>query len=258
MRKRIFHILEPSNKKDLSHYFDLFIMAMICLSVVDIILESEVTLRAKYGIWFQYFEVCSVVTFSIEYGLRVWTCIEKKKYASPFSGRVKYMTHPMALVDLIAILPFYLPFVGIDLRFLRILRLFRIFRVLKMARYSSAFNLIRSVFKEKKEELLVTSVFIVIILIIISTLMYYLEREAQPDHFSSISKSLWWGIVTLTTVGYGDVYPMTALGKALGGIITLLSIGLIALPSGILASGYTEQIIRRKESKRKNDKEENL
>ncbi|MEP2026521.1 MAG: ion transporter [Reichenbachiella sp.] len=236
----------------MSHYFDLFIMVMICLSVIDIILESEESLKVEYSSWFQFFEFFSVLVFSIEYALRVWTCVEHRKYNSSLFGRIKYMSNPMALVDLIAILPFYLPFVGIDLRFIRILRLFRIFRVLKMARYSSAFNLIKNVFKEKKEELLVTSVFIVIILIIISTLMYYLEREAQPDHFSSISKSLWWGIVTLTTVGYGDVYPVTALGKALGGIITLLSIGLIALPSGILASGYTEQIIMRKEKKKKN------
>jgi voltage-gated potassium channel len=192
-----------------------------------------------------------VIVFSIEYLLRLWTIVEKKGYDDPIKGRIRFVFSPMALIDLLAILPFYLPFLGIDLRFLRILRIFRIFRLLKMARYSSAFTMIKSVLKDKKEELLVTLLFIIIILVIISTLMFYIERDAQPEVFGSIPKSLWWGVVTLTTVGYGDIYPVTALGKILGGIITLLGVGLIALPSGILASGYTEQIQKSKNNKSK-------
>jgi voltage-gated potassium channel len=239
--------MEPSkNKKDPNYYFDLFIMALIILNVLAIILASDKTIGGKYKSFFASFEIFSVIVFSIEYLLRLWTIVEKKGYDDPIKGRIKFIFSPMALIDLFAILPFYLPFLGIDLRFLRILRIFRIFRLLKMARYSSAFTMIKSVLKDKKEELLVTLLFIIIILVIISTLMFYIERDAQPEVFGSIPKSLWWGVVTLTTVGYGDIYPVTALGKILGGIITLLGVGLIALPSGILASGYTEQIQKSK------------
>lgn len=172
--------------------------------------------------------------------------MEKQTYKHPISGRIKFVFSPMAIVDLLAILPFYLPFIDIDLRFLRILRICRIFSLLKMARYSIAFAMIKSVLKEKKEELFVTLMFVIIVLVIISTLMFYVEQDAQPEAFSSIPKAIWWGVVTLTTVGYGDVYPVTVYGKILGGIITLLSVGLIALPSGILASAYTQQIQKRK------------
>ncbi|WP_421763062.1 ion transporter [Ekhidna sp.] len=247
MRSTIYRIIEPSKKKNgASHYFDIFIIILILLNVLAIILESEESLRTIYRPVFRQFEIFSVIVFSIEYLLRVWTATEKVKYSRPIIGRLRFMTTPIALIDLFAILPFYLPFIGIDLRFLRIMRLFRVFRILKMARYSKAFDLIQKVLKEKKEELVITLGLISIILVIISTLMYYVERDAQPEHFSSISKSIWWGIVTLTTVGYGDIYPITRLGKFLGGIITLMSVGLIALPSGIIASGYTEQILERK------------
>lgn len=254
IRKYLFYIVEPSNKKDASYYFDISLMVLIILSVVSIILESEKSLSTRFGGAFDFFETFSVILFTTEYLIRVWTCVEKKNFESPVSSRMRFVFTPMAIIDLLAILPFYLPFVGIDLRFLRAFRLFRIFRILKMARYSSAFDMVRKVLREKKEELLVTMTFILITLVIISTLMYYVERESQPESFSSISKSLWWGIVTLTTVGYGDVYPVTPLGKILAGMVTLLGIGLIALPSGILASGYTEQISRAK-SRKGNDQE---
>ena len=144
-----------------------------------------------------------------------------------------------------------LPFVGVDLRVLRILRLFRIFRIIKMARYTKAFVMVRDVFREKKEELLVTIVFISILLVLLSTIMYYLEGGVQPEIFGSIPRALWWGIITLTTVGYGDVYPITAMGQIFGGIVALLGIGFIALPTGILASGFSDQITRYKENKSK-------
>lgn len=253
MRKYLFRIVEPSNKRDASYYFDVAIIVLIVLSVIDIILESEKPLREKYGDYFHAFETFSVIIFTIEYFLRVWTCVEKAKYKGPFWGRVRFMLSPMAIIDLMAIVPFYLPFVGVDLRFLRAMRLFRVFLIFKLIRYTRAFNLIINVLKDKKEELMVSLVFLVITLVIISTLMYYVEGEAQPEAFSSISSALWWGVVTLTTVGYGDVYPVTTLGKLLNGMVTLLGIALIALPSGILASAYTEQMLRHKEEKRKKD-----
>lgn len=248
LRKRIFHLVEPSKRGDSTYYFDVLIMVLILLSVIEIILETEPVLK-QYEFVFSAFEKFSVVAFTIEYILRLWTCQEVKKFKG-IRGYFKFASSPMAIIDLLAILPFYLPVIGIDLRFLRILRLFRVFRILKMARYSNAFDMIRRVFKNKKEELLITLGFIAIILVIVSALMYHLEKDAQPENFSSISNSIWWGIVTLTTVGYGDVYPITGLGRVLGGIITLLGIGLIALPSGIIASGYTEEINKQKEKRR--------
>ena len=249
LRSIIYQGLQPSNKKDSGYYIDLFIIGMIILSILEIILESEKSLQLKYGSLFNNFEIFSVIVFSFEYILRLWSCVESKQYRHPIKGRLKFMFTGIALVDLLAILPFYLPFIGIDLRFLRVLRLFRIFRILKMARYSNALNLIKNVLKEKKEELLVTVGFMMVVLLIISTLMYYVERDVQPENFSSIPKALWWGVITLTTVGYGDVYPISGLGKFLSGLITLIGIGLIALPSGILASGYTEQILIKKQQK---------
>ena len=243
MRKRFFKLVEPSNVKgDINYYFDIFIMSLIILNVLAIVLASDQNIGTRFHQFFYYFEVFSVIIFSAEYLIRLWTCVEYKTYRHPFTDRIKFIFSPMAVIDLLAILPFYLPFIGVDLRFLRILRIFRIFRLLKMARYSNAFSMIKNVLKEKKEELLVTLIFIVIILVIVSTLMFYAERDAQPEAFGSIPKAIWWGIVTLTTVGYGDIYPITLYGKILGGVITLLGVGLIALPSGILASGYTEQI----------------
>jgi len=250
LRKRLFKIVEPTdNPKDINRYFDIFIMSLILLNVLAIILESEPVIRASLSTFFRGFECFSVLVFSIEYVIRIWTIVENRSYQSPVLGRLKFVISPMAIIDLLAILPFYLPFVGVDLRVLRILRLFRFFRIIKMARYTKAFTMVRDVFREKKEELLVITVFISILLVLLSTIMYYLEGHVQPEIFGSIPRSLWWGIITLTTVGYGDAVPVTAFGQLFGGIVALLGIGFIALPTGILASGFSEQISKYKERK---------
>lgn len=148
----------------------------------------------------------------------------------------------MAIVDFLAILPFFLPVFGLDMRMLRILRLFRLIRLFKIARYVKAIGLIADVFKQKKEELILSLVFTFFLLLLTSSVMYYVENNAQPDSFASIPQTMWWGISTLTTVGYGDVYPVTTLGKFFGGIISVLGIGLFALPTGILASGFASAL----------------
>ena len=157
MRKRFFKVVEPSNEKgDLNYYFDIFIMSLIILNVLAIILASDQVIGERHKTIFYYFEVFSVIVFSAEYLLRLWTCVEKQAYHDPITGRLKFMFSPMAMIDLLAILPFYLPFVGVDLRFLRILRIFRIFRLLKMARYSNAFSMIKNVLREKKERRIIS------------------------------------------------------------------------------------------------------
>ena len=157
------------------------------------------------------------------------------------------MLTPLAIIDLLAILPFYLPMIiPLDLRFIRAVRLFRLFRLFKMGRYSKAVFILKKVLKEKKEELVLIIFVIFLLLIIFSSLMYFIEKEAQPEAFSNIPEAMWWGIITLTTVGYGDVYPITPLGKILGALIAFLGIGMFALPAGILGSGLVE-IVRKKE-----------
>jgi voltage-gated potassium channel len=150
-----------------------------------------------------------------------------------------------------AILPFYLPMIiTLDLRFIRAVRLFRLVRIFKMGRYSESLRLLENVFKEKKEALLITIFMVFILLVIASSLMYFVENEAQPEVFSSILKAMWWGVATLTTVGYGDIYPVTLIGKILGGAIAILGIGMFALPAGILGSGFVEQIQRTRSKSR--------
>jgi voltage-gated potassium channel len=224
-----------------SRVFDITIMSLIFANVFAVILETIPQLSNCYGEFFNTFELVSVIIFSIEYILRLWTCTAEEKYKRPILGRIRFIKSPMALVDFVAILPFYLPMV-IDLRFLRALRLFRLFRLFKMARYSQSLQTFGNVFKAKKEELVITICVGAILLVFASSVMYYAEHNAQPEAFSSIPSSMWWGIATLTTVGYGDVFPVTNLGKFFGAIIAFLGIGMFALPTGILASGFAEEL----------------
>lgn len=197
---------------------------------------------------FRYFEIVSVILFTVEYLLRLWTSdIVFPNEKTKFKSLLKYMFSFMALVDLFAILPFYLPMIiSIDLRFLRMFRLSRIFRILKINRYTKALSHISSVIKDKKDELSAT-IFILIFLVMISaTLMYYVESEVQPYAYPNIISSFWWAIATLTTVGYGDVYPITVIGKIFASIISVLGIGLVALPTGIISSGFIESLSKKK------------
>jgi voltage-gated potassium channel len=152
----------------------------------------------------------------------------------------------MALIDLVAFIPAFIPlFIATDLRVIRALRILRIFRLLKMQRYVQSLDTLDDVLRSKKEELIITTTMIAIMLILAGSFMYLVENEAQPDKFPDIPTSLWWGIATLTTVGYGDVFPITPLGRLLGGMIAFLGIGIFAIPTGILANGFAEQIKKK-------------
>lgn len=243
MRKEVHQILSLSNKTgSYSWWTDLFLIILIILNILAIILESVVSLKQQYQAVFVKFEIFSVIVFSVEYLLRIWTANELRKFQKPVTGNIRYAFTPLAIIDLLAILPFYLSFIGVDLRFIRALRLFRIFRLFKIARYTKALIIMKEVIISKKEKLIVAVSFTLILLLFSSILMYYIENKAQPENFSSIPETMWWGIATLTTIGYGDVYPVTGLGKLMGGIVAILSIGLFALPAGILASGFTEHM----------------
>jgi len=247
-KKRVFETLEKGVGDDkLSKRFDIFIMTLIIINVVLVILETVDSIYLNYEYWFNLIEIISVVIFSIEYLARLWTANLMEKYQHPFWGRLRYLFSWVALIDLFAILPFYLPLLfAMDGRFVRVLRIFRLVRLFKMGRYSTAFGLITKVFKTRKEELIISLTFLLVMLIFASSMMYYIEHEAQPESFSSIPETMWWGVATLTTVGYGDVYPITAMGRFLGAIIAILGVGLFALPAGIIASGFESELSKKR------------
>jgi voltage-gated potassium channel len=247
IRRRIYEVLKISDKKgSLSWKFDVFLITIILLNVLVTVLETVQDIYENFGELIDLFNWISVVLFTIEYLLRVWTVVESPRFRHPVTGRLKFIFSPLGLIDLLAILPFYLPFMGFDLRFVRILRIFRLFRIFRVAKYIKAIDAIRHVIRQKKEELLISLMFVTFLLIISSCIIYYVEHDAQPDLFSSIPATMWWSIATLTTVGYGDIFPITPLGRFLGSIIAVLGVGLFALPTGILASGFSEEISKRK------------
>jgi voltage-gated potassium channel len=247
IKARIWEIIEVAKPGDIaSRVFDIFILAIIFLNVLAIILETVNSLQVKFSHLFYYFEIFSVAIFTIEYCLRVWSCTSDPKYRNPLTGRLSFIKTPLAIIDLLAILPFYIgilfPAFGLDLRFIRVVRLMRLFRIAKLGRYSSAFTHICNVIRKKREELVVTFTLLLLLLILSSCLMYYIENPIQPQVFSSIPETIWWAVVTLTTVGYGDIYPISPLGRILAAVVAILGIGLFALPAGLIASGFIEEV----------------
>ena len=245
-RKWLYQVLDQDHKDLLSRIVNIALMLLILANVVCIVASSEASINARFGSFFHYFEIFSLFIFTIEYLLRVWVSVERseKDLAQPFKSRIRYLFTPMALVDLLAILPSFLLLLGSDFLILRVLRLIRVF---KLSRYSRSMELLITVSKQEAETI-ISAIFILVILIIISaTGIYIVEGDIQPDEFGSIPRSLWWATVTLTTVGYGDVVPITTLGRVLGIVIVITGIGMAALPAGILASGFTSEINRRRE-----------
>ena len=252
LRKRVFQLLDPvHNGQPAARAIEFALLTLIFINIVAIILESVESINQRFANFFRWLEVFSVIVFSVEYLMRVWTSVEDPRYKRRYSGRLRYMASTLAVIDLLSIVPFYLAFLPIDLRFLRIIRLFRLFRLLKIVRYLKALKIIQAVLRERKEQIYLSVMFVLFLLVIVSTLMFYVENEAQPTVFSSIPASMWWGIETLTTVGYGDMLPVTSFGRILGGMISVLGIGLFALPAGILSSGLTEHLYRENKSKSK-------
>jgi voltage-gated potassium channel len=239
-KKRTYEILEKGTSNDKwSQRVDVFIICLILLNILAVVLESVLGIRKNYQQAFNYIEIFSVIIFSIEYLFRIWSITENEKYKNPVSGRLRYLFSFYSIIDLVAIVPAYIPlFIGLDTRVVRGIRILRLFRILKLSRYNKAFTHLKYVIQSTKEQLAISLFAVLMLLVISSTLMYYVENEAQPEAFSSIPATMWWGVATLTTVGYGDVYPITETGKLMAGIIAILGVGLFALPAGILANGF--------------------
>jgi voltage-gated potassium channel len=250
LRRRTWSLLNGS--EGLGRAIDAFMVTLIAANVIVIVAESEPAIASRDAeTFFRIFDVVSSLIFTLEYLLRLWTAVEDPDYAHPIAGRLRFARTPMALVDLVAILPFWLPMVTtLDLRFVRALRLFRLFRLLKIARYSRAISALIRVFSRKKDQLSMTFFAVSLALILFASLMYFVEHPAQPDKFTSIPQTMWWAAATLTTVGYGDLYPVTTAGQIIGGLISFTGVVIIAVPAGIVASGFTEEVeaLRRAEA----------
>lgn len=249
LKKKIHLLLDPTDGgTGWDKAINTFIIALIILNTLAVILETVDSIFLQYKTLFGIFEFFSVTVFSIEYLLRLWTCTCIEKYHHPITGRLKYIFSFGGLIDFIAVIPFYIPATIVyDLRFIRILRLIRFF---KISRYLNASRTISKVLQDKKEELIISLGITMFLIIIASCFMFYAEHDTQPDKFSSIPETMWWSVATLTTVGYGDIFPVTSLGKTLTAIISILGVGMFALPAGILASGFSDVLKHTKKEKK--------
>ncbi|MBV1708531.1 MAG: potassium channel family protein [Erysipelothrix sp.] len=231
-----------------SNVFDVSIITLIILNLVLIILDTF-----DMPVWYfrvsSSIEFFSIVVFTIEYLARLWVSDLANSNVSPMKARLSYIFSFMAIIDLLAIIPFYIPFlIPVDLRILRSLRMIRLLRLLKINRYTSALKSITTVFINKKNQLASSLIIVALLMTISSVIMFNLESPVQPEVFQNAFSGLWWAVATLTTVGYGDIYPITVGGKIMAGVIALLGIGLVAVPTGIISAGFVEMIEMEKKS----------
>ena len=254
-RELTFQLLERSrDARGLSRIVDSCLVILILLNVAAVLLESMESVSLVFAAQFRLFEILSVAVFSVEYLLRMWVCVEADRTNSNESAsslRLRYAASPMAIIDLLAVLPFYLGALGLlgaaDMRMLRVLRLLRLF---KLTRYADSMSLLWRVLRENASNFAAALGVLLIVMILAASGMYLIEREAQPEAFGSVPSAMWWAFATLTTVGYGDVTPITPIGKVFGAAITVVSIGIVALPAGLLASSFSARLRQNAESYR--------
>ena len=240
MLSKIREIVAVNGNHPFSSTFDKLITYSVLLAIIHLTLETEAELYSSYTGLFIWVERVLTVIFTVEYVLCI-VSFKRSYYGNDFCFHELVLSFDL-LIDFLALIPFYLTLLPIDLRYLRTFRLLRLARIFKLTRYNTAINTVKAVISSKKEILTISFVLIGLILYMVSAVMYYVENTAQPEVFSSIPKTMWWGVATLTTVGYGDIFPITPLGRMLGGIIAILGIGIFAIPTGIIASGFTEYV----------------
>jgi voltage-gated potassium channel len=213
---------------------------IIVLGSLSAIVETEVTLVHSYGQLFRAVELTCGVVFSAEYLARIWSVVEQQPDVSHARQRFQFLITPIALFDLMVIAATFVPMIGINVLALRIFRLIRILRIAKLGRLSSAMQRLSFAIHSRRYELLLTVGLAICLLIAGATALYLVEGEGQPDKFGSIPRALWWAVITLTTIGYGDVYPITALGKVVAALVAVVGVGLVAMPTGILAAAFSD------------------
>lgn len=237
-KKRIFDIIQIGKRNDfVSRAFDLFIVAAIFANIAVLFLETFDSLAGYSGVW-RAIEIITVIIFGIEYLLRIWTA----KYLYPNTSKMKavlrFLVSFDGIVDLCTILPFFFLSGFVALRMLRVVRILHLFRI---NAYYDSINVITSVLKEKRNQL-ISSIFIILVLMMASSLcMYSAEHEAQPEVFRNAFSGIWWGMSTILTIGYGDIYPVTILGRVMAIVIACLGVGVVAIPTGIISAGFVER-----------------
>jgi len=250
VKKKVHVLLHPTQgETKWDKVLNAFLIILILLNLVAVMLETEASIYEKYKAFFDGFNYFSVAVFTIEYVLRLWSCTNEEKYHHWFWGRIKYIFSWDALIDLAAILPFYLTsFIILDLRELRLLRLLRLLKIFRLTSYMKATKVITNVFKNRFKELTIALTMVCGLIIIAACLMFFVEHPVQPKKFASIPDTLYWAVITLTTTGYGDMVPHTSIGKLLTGIFSLMGVALFALPAGIITSGFLEEIRKSRKS----------
>ena len=244
LKLKLYVLIEavPRNTRS-QRVFDTFLILLILSNVLTVILSSVNSLHPQYSDLFFSFEVISVAFFTLELVTRFWVS-DRSAHGEKVSRRT-FWSNPYNLIDIVATVPFYLSFVlNIDLRLLRLLRLFRVF---KINPYFNSLHLLGSVIRQEFRPMLLAFSVIGILMLLAAAGIYLLEREGQPDTFGDLPSALWWVVVTLSTVGYGDAVPLTTLGRILGAMIMILGIGMVALPAGMLASRFSEVMHRQQE-----------
>ncbi|WP_338869198.1 ion transporter [Spirosoma sp. SC4-14] len=246
LRKKLYHIVENRQGKRWwpNLVFTNILFTAILLNAVTYVLSTiPGSQRQHQGLWTSFARF-SLVFFILEYMLRLWVCVEDNQYKHKIWGRLKFVLSPTAIIDLLTILSFVLASLSPKLAVIRILQLFRLLRI---PRYARSLRLIVQVLGHKKDELVLSTTLVLFMLLLLSSIMYYIENRFQPHQFSSIPATMWWGINAMTTVGYGDIYPITSVGKFIGGLTAMLGVGLFALPTGIIVSGFIEHVRGQKE-----------
>ncbi|GAB4454801.1 MAG: ion transporter [Armatimonadaceae bacterium] len=247
LRQRVWEVVEVAQGEDrLSRAFDIFLMATIFVAVTAAIFSTVKQYHDAYLPLFRGIEYFTVTVFTIEYLLRLWSCPTDPRFADPVLGRLRFVFTPIALIDLLAIVPFFLLFWNADLLYLRSLRLFQLFRIAKLTRYFDSLQMIGRVVRDRAEQLLISLGILAVLLILAAALIYQIEGKSQPEAFPDIPTAMWWAVVTLTTVGYGDVYPVSQLGRFLGACIAVMGIALFALPTAILGAGFMDELERKR------------
>ncbi len=249
LQKTTLRVLEPAALGDkLSKFCDISLSSLVLLNLLAVTLESVPELEKKFSSAFYFFEVFSVSIFTTEYIARIWSAPARRPVFSSnhvFKSRWQYIKSFYGIIDLISIIPFYLQtfFPGLDLRVLRTLRLLRI---LKLNHYNSALEDLFGAIIEEKRSFLTTLYIFIVVFVLSSSLIYFAEHKIQPDDFRSIPDAMYWTIITLTTVGYGDVSPVTVMGKFIAALTAISGVTVVALLTGIIANSFNSQMDRRK------------
>ncbi len=246
LKKNLYTIFEEPSMHRFGALIQLFIFSNILVSIVIMFLETEKGLSEYFDI-FSLINKINVGLFTIEYLLRLYSITYKSN-----KRRIRYALSPYMLIDLIAILPFYISLFNIDFGFLRALRVIRIFKLFRVSKFAQFDNLISEIIKEKKEEFIFILVALLILVLTITPLVYFAEKDAQPEVFSSMGATMWWAIITFTTVGYGDMFPVTILGRILTSFVSFLGIAFYAIPGSIFTSALLEKINEKKKRSKQN------